>query len=414
MRLAQGPLHFPEERMNEQTVHLKAAITTPPSTLNTRQTSASVAGPATSPAQRQVCQRCVMDSSAENIRFDANGVCHFCRDFLQKQTPVLDKSDASRSVETRELIDRIKSAGRRKRYDCVVGVSGGIDSSYVLHLAVEHGLRPLAVHMDNNWNSEAAANNIKNLVTRLGVDLYTHVIEWQCYRSLLQAFLDADVVDIELLYDNASQGVVYRQAKKHGIRHMLMGFNAATEGLMLPRGWRHFKWDLRNIRDIARSGSAATRKFPGIGIWRRLYYHKVCRMQQVRLLNYVEFNKSQALELLEERYDYKRYQYKHYESILTRFYQGYLLPVKFGIDKRRVHASTLIMTGEMTRAEALEMLEGPAYDPAEIERDRKYFVKKMGWTENQLDDYLARPPRSHDEFRSDGPLWTKMRQLRGR
>ena len=155
MRLAQGPLHFPEERMNEQSVHLKDAVTPPLSTLNTRQTSASATGLAAMTAQRQVCQRCVMDSSAENIRFDANGVCHFCTDFLRKQTPVLHKSDTVRSAEMQELIDRIKHAGRRKRYDCIVGISGGIDSSYVLHLAVENGLRPLAVHMDNNWNSEA-------------------------------------------------------------------------------------------------------------------------------------------------------------------------------------------------------------------------------------------------------------------
>ena len=399
--------------MDDQSAHLNTTTEAQPARVTNYQTTSDGENPVAIASQPQVCQRCVMDSSAENIQFDANGVCHFCTQFLQKQTPVLEKPDAIRSNESGELIDRIKYAGRRQRYDCVVGVSGGIDSSYVLHLAVENGLRPLAVHMDNNWNSEAAANNIKNMVTRLGVDLYTHVIEWQCYRSLLQAFLDADVVDIELLYDNASQGVVYRQAKKHGVRYMLMGFNAATEGLMLPRGWRHFKWDLRNIRDIARSGDASTKKFPGIGIWRRLYYHKVCRMQQVRLLNYVDFSKTQALELLEERYDYKRYEYKHYESILTRFYQGYLLPMKFGIDKRRVHASTLIMTGEMTRPEALEMLDRPAYDPAEIERDRKYFVKKMGWAESQLDDYLSRPPRRHDEFRSDGPLWQKMRRLRG-
>ena len=399
--------------MDDQSAHLNTTMEAQPARVTNYQTTSDGENPVAIASQPQVCQRCVMDSSAENIQFDANGVCHFCTQFLQKQTPVLEKPDAIRSNESGELIDRIKYAGRRQRYDCVVGVSGGIDSSYVLHLAVENGLRPLAVHMDNNWNSEAAANNIKNMVTRLGVDLYTHVIEWQCYRSLLQAFLDADVVDIELLYDNASQGVVYRQAKKHGVRYMLMGFNAATEGLMLPRGWRHFKWDLRNIRDIARSGDASTKKFPGIGIWRRLYYHKVCRMQQVRLLNYVDFSKTQALELLEERYDYKRYEYKHYESILTRFYQGYLLPMKFGIDKRRVHASTLIMTGEMTRPEALEMLDRPAYDPAEIERDRKYFVKKMGWAESQLDDYLSRPPRRHDEFRSDGPLWQKMRRLRG-
>ena len=399
--------------MDDQSAHLNTTMEAQPARVTNYQTTSDGENPVAIASQPQVCQRCVMDSSAENIQFDANGVCHFCTQFLQKQTPVLEKPDAIRSNESGELIDRIKYAGRRQRYDCVVGVSGGIDSSYVLHLAVENGLRPLAVHMDNNWNSEAAANNIKNMVTRLGVDLYTHVIEWQCYRSLLQAFLDADVVDIELLYDNASQGVVYRQAKKHGVRYMLMGFNAATEGLMLPRGWRHFKWDLRNIRDIARSGDASTKKFPGIGIWRRLYYHKVCRMQQVRLLNYVDFSKTQAIELLEERYDYKRYEYKHYESILTRFYQGYLLPMKFGIDKRRVHASTLIMTGEMTRPEALEMLDRPAYDPAEIERDRKYFVKKMGWAESQLDDYLSRPPRRHDEFRSDGPLWQKMRRLRG-
>lgn len=199
--------------MGEQKAQLNTTMEARPSKSINCSTRSDGKHPVAVTSQRQVCQRCVMDSSAENIRFDSNGVCHFCTEFLEKQTPVLRKSDALRNTERQKLTDRIKHAGRRKRYDCVVGVSGGIDSSYVLHLAVENGLRPLAVHMDNNWNSEAAANNIKNLVTRLGVDLYTHVIEWQCYRSLLQAFLDADVVDIELLYDNASQGVVYGRQK---------------------------------------------------------------------------------------------------------------------------------------------------------------------------------------------------------
>ena len=355
-----------------------------------------------------------MDTSASNIQFDSEGVCNFCTKFLRTQSSVFDKSDATRRKQRDAVIDRIRHSGRRRQYDCVVGVSGGVDSSYALHLAVEYGLRPLAVHMDNNWNTEAATNNIKNLVTRLGVDLYTHVVDWACYRSLLQAFLDADVVDLELLYDNASQGVVYRQAKKHGVRHMVMGFNSATEGMAMPRGWTQFKWDLRNIRDIAKLGGASTKKFPGIGLWKRLYYHKLRRMQQVRLLDCVDFNKDQALELLEKRYAYKRYEYKHYESILTRFYQGYLLPEKFGIDKRRVHASTLVMTGELTRQAALELLDRPAYDPAEINRDRKYFVKKMGWTETHLDGYLARPPRNHHEFKTDTGLWFRMSALRDR
>lgn len=367
-------------------------------------------------AATRVCTRCVMDSHAADISFDAEGRCNYCTDMLAKLA-ALRPASADGAVAERErrlaaFAGRVRREGQGRRYDCIVGVSGGADSAYALYTACRQGLRPLAVHMDNGWNSELAVNNIENLVRKLGVDLYTHVVEWREYRALQQAFFDADVIDVELLYDNAMLAVNYELAARYGTRWILSGSNTATEGMRVPRNYNWNKFDRRNILDIARRDGVRVRSLPTLGVWAYVWYRVARRIQWVPFLNYIDYDKSRCTQELVERIGYRPYPYKHYESIFTRFYQGYLLPQKFGIDKRRMHLSSLICSGQMSREVALELLEHSPYpDPDDLEADIQYFLKKMAWTTGDLADYLARPPRAHDSYATEAPLYEQLLRL---
>jgi len=242
------------------------------------------------------------------------------------------------------------------------------------------------------------------------VDLYTHVIDWTEYRRLMQAFFDADVIDIELLYDNAMLAVNYQQAARYGVKFILAGTNTATEGMRLPHAWNWSKFDKRNIKAIARQfGSVRIDSFPAIGTLDRLWHEVVRKRRWISFLDYLEYNKSDALEALQRDYGYKPYPYKHYESIFTRFYQGYILPHKFGVDKRRTHLSTLIVSEQMTRGDALKDLENIPYVSRQmLEEDQQYFLKKMGWKPEQLKEYLSRPEKPHTAYASEREFYGRL------
>ena len=348
-----------------------------------------------------------MDTSASDIVFDDGGVCNYCTEFLERSFELRNRDSASRQSGLDTLLNKVRVGGRGKSYDCVVGVSGGVDSSWALVQTVRLGLRPLAVHMDNGWNSELAQNNIANLVRGLGVDLYTHVINWVEYRNLMQAFFDADVIDVELLYDNALLAVNYQQAARHGIRFILAGTNHATEGMRFPPGWNWHKLDAKHIRALARQfGGIRLKTFPAIGALGYIVFERVRGIRWISFIDFLDYNKFAALDVLQREYGYKPYPYKHYESIFTRFYQGYILPTKFGVDKRRLHLSTLVASGQMTRDDALKGTEGLAYpSDAALEEDKDYFVKKMGWTRDDLAKYVARPRKPHSAYPSEKPRW---------
>jgi N-acetyl sugar amidotransferase len=355
----------------------------------------------------QVCCRCVMDTSVTNITFDEQGICNYCTEFLKDSEHILHKESVKRKQELDVFISKIKSDGEGKQYDCVVGVSGGVDSSWCLVQAVKLGLRPLAVHMDNGWNSELAQNNIENLVRGLGVDLHTHVIDWDEYRNLMQAFFDADVIDVELLYDNALLGVNFEQAARHRTKYILSGSNQATEGMKIPKGWNWFKQDKKNIVAIAKQfGEVKLQTFPAFSTIDYIWYEFIRNIHWIPFIDYFEYNKSEVVEALVNGYGYKPYPYKHYESIFTRFYQGYILPEKFGVDKRRVHLGTLVAVGQMSREEAIKGLEGIPYPSQKaLDDDKQYFIKKMGWTFGQLEEYISRAEIPHNEYPSEKPLW---------
>lgn len=348
------------------------------------------------------CQRCVMDTTAADITFDSNGFCNYCDEFIKQSKNFQKRIRGNPDNLLNELVDKIKYKNRNKPYDCVVGVSGGIDSSWTLVKVREIGLRPLAVHMDNGWNSQLAQNNISNLVKKLNIDLHTYVIDWAEYKNLMQSFFDADVIDIELLYDNAMLAVNYRMAAKYGLNYILAGTNHATEGMKMPPNWNWYKYDKKNIRNIAKRNNVVIKSFPLLSIYDTFYYSTIKKIQWVSFLDYIDYNKEDAIRNLEENFNFIRYPYKHYESIFTRFYQGYILPEKFNVDKRKLHLSSLIMSGQLKREEALSVLEGQPYeDQNELKKDIQYFLKKMGWTSDDLNQYLKREEMNHSEYGSD-------------
>lgn len=356
------------------------------------------------------CVRCLMDTTANDIAFDSEGICNYCKEFeMIMKSP---KRKIEMSLE--QLISRIRRDGKNKPYDCIVGVSGGVDSSYTLLKVKELGLRPLAVHMDNGWDSELATNNIKNLVHGLGVDLYTHVIDWEEYRELTKAFLEADVIDIELLYDNAMLAVNYRQARKYRVKYILAGTNTSTEGLRIPKDWNWYKLDKKNIKNIAKIRNVQLKTFPTFGTIDYVLHEYLLNIKWISFLDYLpEYNKFEALHELQANYEYKPYPYKHYESILTRFYQGYLLPEKFNVDKRKVHLSNLIMSGQITREDALKHMVSKYAYPSQkaLEDDIQYFLKKMQWTESDLSEYLKRPEKPHQLYGSEITLYKKLQNI---
>lgn len=362
----------------------------------------------------QICKRCVMDSTVPNITFEANGNCNFCEDFVDNLRGNILDDPLERSTVLNSLVKAIKNDGAGKKYDCIIGLSGGVDSAWVLYQAKKLGLRPLAVHMDNGWNSELAQGNIECLVKTLNVDLYTHVINWQEYKKLMQAFFDADVVDVELLYDNAMLAVNYNLASKYDIKWILAGTNTSTEGMAMPKDWNWFKKDLTNIKSIAKSaGIKKLETFPGIGIIQHIYYQYFRKIKWVSFLDYGIYDKNKATATLIDSTGYRPYPYKHYESIFTRFYQGYILPAKFGIDKRKLHLSTLIISGQIERTEALKLLGNIPYPTVQdLENDKKYFIKKMGWTEEALTSYISRRPMSHLKYGSELWLWDLLYKIK--
>jgi len=355
----------------------------------------------------QICNRCVMDTSASGILFDSNGICNYCTDMLNESSKILFKDKIQRKKELDDLVKKVKEQGHGKDYDCIMGVSGGVDSSTALVNAVNLGLRPLAVHMDNGWNTELAQNNISNLVKTLNLDLYTYVIDWEEYRNLMQSLFDADVIDVEILYDNAMLAVNYQMAKKYRLKYILAGTNQSTEGMRIPSNWSWFKYDKKNITAIAKTfGDVKIKSFPAIGTIDYILSKYIHGINWISFLDYFDYNKQHYLELLIEKYGYKPYPYKHYESIFTRFYQGYILPEKFKVDKRRVHLSTLIISGQITREEALSELQKSTYpDQDLLEDDKAYFIKKMNWTNDDLREYISRPEILHSDYPSEKKFW---------
>lgn len=351
------------------------------------------------PQYRQ-CSITVMDNIADNdITFDENGVCNYYFDYKEAEKSLL--TGAIGEAKLQQLASAIKEKGNGKKYDCLIGLSGGVDSTYVAHLVKKLGLRPLAVHLDNGWNSELAVKNIENIVSKLEIDLYTLVVNWQEFKDIQLSYLKASVVDIEVVSDHAIFATMYKLAKQHKIGYIISGTNIVTEHIM-PPSWLYKKMDFANLNDIHnRYGSVKIKTYPYFDFKKHLYYSTVLRLTPISILNFIPYNKKEVKEFIAKELDWRDYGGKHYESMFTKFYQAYILPEKFKIDKRKAHLSTLICSGQLTKKEALQELELPLYKPEELKQDTEYVLKKFGLTASEFDSIMMATPRKHEEFRSD-------------
>ncbi len=345
----------------------------------------------------QICSRCIMDTSDPEIVFDEQGVCNHCHTYGRRVRQELVPPQ-ERQVRLAALVDRIQRDGKGRPYDCILGVSGGADSSYVAYLASSLGLRPLAVHFDNGWNSELAVDNIKTLLSHLGIDLFTYVVDWDEFCDLQKSFLQASVPNVEIPTDHAINAVLWNLANKHGLHYILNGSNLETEGIM-PLAWTYTALDFFHIQTLQRRfGKKTLQTFPHLGMLKFIYYVFVRRIRYVNLLNYLHYDKSRAIQILETECGWRPYPQKHYESVWTRFYQGVYLVEKFGFDKRKAHYSALINSGQLSRTEALKLLQAENYPAELVSQDRDFVLKKFGLSEDGYRSLLALPPKSHLDY----------------
>ncbi|MGZ9897684.1 N-acetyl sugar amidotransferase [Shewanella gaetbuli] len=352
--------------------------------------------------EHNICKNCVMDTSDSKISFDEFGVCDHCNTYLKEILPKWNPEGLDES-SLFLLAEQIKKDGKGKDFDCIMGMSGGVDSSYLLYLAVEKlGLRPLVFHVDAGWNSQEAVHNIERMVDGLGLDLYTEVINWEEMKDLQLSFLKAGVSHIDTPQDHSFFATMYKFASKHGVKNILTGGNYSTECIRNPLEWMYYQSDSRQLKDIhAKFGSFPLKEYPVTNIlWHKVYLPYFKGIKVIRPLDFMVYNKEDATKLLEDKFGYQRYPQKHFESRFTRFYEGYWLPQKFGYDTRKVQFSSLILTGQMTREEALKELEMPAMTEEQVRVEFEYIANKLGISIEELQSYFYAPNKKYSDYKS--------------
>lgn len=346
-----------------------------------------------------------MDTSDPAITFDSNGVCSHCYEYERLARIFLDKGPNS-ELQLRKLLERIRKSGKNKQYDCVIGVSGGVDSSYVAHLVKQKfELRPLAVHLDNGWNSNLAVSNIKSLLNSLQIDLVTEILDWREFRELQKAFLLSSTPDLEIPTDHAITAILMRVANEQKIKFILGGSNVTSEAIM-PAAWSQGIRDFRYIKSVNEiHGTSELSNYPHF-TYSQFALNKLRGQRWINILDYIDYNKESAVKTLAHEYGWTPYAYKHGESIYTRFLQSYYLPNKFGADKRKGHLSSLICSGQISRAEALDQLNNPQAEAEEVESDKNYVLKKLGITEDDFIVIMKTPRKSMHDFANSNQLLT--------
>lgn len=355
----------------------------------------------------QVCTRCVMDTSDPDIAFDDAGVCNHCRHF-DDVTRQGWHPGAEGRARLEAAAERIKASSKGKEYDCILGLSGGVDSSYMALKIAELGLRPLVVHVDAGWNSETAVSNIERVVNHCGFELHTHVMDWEEMRDLQVAYLRAGVANQDVPQDHAFFANLYHFAIKNGIKTVLSGGNIATEAVF-PEAWHGSAMDAINLRAIHRRwGDGKLKLYRTISFFEYyVLYPIVLKMRVLRPLNLMPYSREDALAELQATCGFRSYGRKHGESLFTRFFQNYYLPKKFGYDKRRPHFSSMILSGQLTRDEALSQLQVPLYDEAELELDKDFFCKKLGIAREAFERLMGQPNGHYTDY----PNWDRWHAL---
>lgn len=358
----------------------------------------------------QQCTKCVLDTTVENINFNEKGVCNYCREYDKIVQTIPIEKEAKEVLN--QLVEKIKEDGRNKSYDCILGLSGGVDSTYLAYLVVILGLRPLVVHIDTGWNSEIAVQNIENVVNILNLDLHTHVIDWAEMKDLQLAFFKASVPDCDIPQDHVFPAILNKIAKENKIKHIISGHNIVTE-YILPRNWSYDSNDLTHILDIHKKfGKIPLKKYPKYSLFDRMFiYRWIFPVKSHRLLYYVPYNKEEIKNFIQEKLAWRDYGGKHFESRFTKFFQSYYLPTKFGFDKRKAHLSNLIVSNQLTKDGALEELKKELFDVKELEKDIEYICKKLDITLEEWNEIMNLPLKKHQEYKSDyNKLWYKIYQ----
>lgn len=349
-----------------------------------------------------------MDTTDSKITFDENGVCDHCRSFYRSTLPNWHPDERGRKYL--EVVgDRIRAEGKDKDFDCIMGVSGGADSSYMLHFAVmELGLRPLVFHVDGGWNSQIAVNNINVMINKLELELYTEVINWTEMRDFQLSYIKSGLPNIDVPQDHAFIATLYNFAERHKVKYIFNGGNISTECINNPLEWIYYATDMSQIRDIRRRfGTVPLDTYPFSSILRhKLYLRYVKGIKVVRPLNFLPYIKKEAMNLLKEEYGWQPYPQKHFESRFTKFYEGYWLPKKFGFDTRKVQYSSLILTGQMTRSEALEELSTPALPTDEAKQEFEFVATKLDIRAEELQSYFDAPNKTYKDYRNQSAMFS--------
>jgi len=355
----------------------------------------------------QICTNCVMDTSDSAIVFDENGVCDHCTGFYKDILPYWHTDERGREA-LQGIVEKIKKEGEGKDFDCIVGMSGGIDSSYLTYIAKEEfDLRPLVFHVDAGWNSQIAVNNIEKLIDALGLDLYTEVINWEEIKDLQLAFFKSGVPHVDVPQDYAFFATMYNFASKYKIKYILTGANYSTECVRNPKEWMYFQSDKAQLLDIHKQfGTIPLKTYPLTSIlWHKVWLRYFRGIRVVKPLDYIPYNKEEAIKLLVDRFGWQRYPQKHFESRFTKFYESYWLPKKFGYDTRKVQYSSLILTNQMTREDAIEKLKHVAYDEESVVHEFEYIATKLGISVKELQGYMDAPNKTYKDYKSQENIY---------
>lgn len=366
----------------------------------------------------QICTRCVMDTTDEDITFDTNGNCNHCTNFLEElKTHTYIPTVSEQQWQT--TLQSIKEKGKGKKYDCLIGISGGVDSCYTAHLCKEYGLRPLLMHLDNGWDTEISVKNVKTMVEKLGFDYVSYVIDWNEFREIQLAFLKSSIVDLEMPTDIAILASNYQTAIKYDIPTILSGGNFSAEGILPLRWGYHVYDDMKLYKHIVKKYSKVKlKKVPTVGLWQTFYYKMVKGIKTYYPLNYYPFDKDHARQFLMENYGWQNYGGKHHESTITAFWQSFVMPTKFNMDYRMATLSSQICAGQITRGEAIEKLQETPFNTEKVEADKSYIAKKYGISKEELENYLAQPPKTYADFPNQKKLvefvFSTYRKLKGK
>lgn len=355
----------------------------------------------------KICSRCVMDTTAKEITFDENGVSNFAKHYDDvEKSEVFSEQSGQEKLDL--LIKEIKKKGKNKKYDVLIGLSGGVDSSYVAYLLKKkYNLRALAVHLDNGWNTELSVANVEQIVKRLNIDLITNVLDWEEFRDIQTSFLKSSISNIEIPTDHAIWATLIKSASKYGISYIVAGNNVVTESIM-PESWLYNSKDSKLIRSIHKKfGKIKMKTYPYLTTFDFFKFLILKNIRWVPILNYVPFVKEEAKQILIDELGWRDYGGKHYENIFTRFFHAYYLPEKFGFDLRKCYLSALVCSGQMSRQEALKELEKPPADKKVLNEDRNYVMKKLGLTNDEFDNIINNLNKEYSDYPNSESLWKR-------